>query len=188
MTRCSFALQSKAGAQPHNYDYEKRAISRRGRSTVKTAPGSYLRPWHDDETSRLSSGSDDGTCVPSRCLSLAKGQKRSRNFFFSQGLLKWTIAGRIDAVTLSCLETGAFQLILRVKSAFLSIASPPRLRTVKTQRVGRGKPSVSGDFFPQAKDVRRKCVYARAGACAAKAVLLPARSEVVVLFVCVCCM
>ena len=35
--------EEQTGAQPHDYDYEKRAISRRGRTTVCAAPGSYLR-------------------------------------------------------------------------------------------------------------------------------------------------
>lgn len=73
--------------------------------------------------------------------------ERSGNFF-AGGWWEWTIAGRIDAVTLSCLETGAFQLILRLKSAFLSIASPPpRIRNVKKNR-GRGgeNPASPGTF------------------------------------------
>ena len=97
-------------------------------------------------------------------------------FFFNLSQGVETIAGQIDAVTLSCLETGAFQLKLQKKSAYLSIASRP---TPPEDERG-GKPSISGDFFPQGRDVRRS--GARASACAAKAVLLPARSEFVYLF------
>ncbi len=61
-------------------------------------------------------------------------------FFFSQGVgVNDTIAGRIDAVTLSYLETGAFQLKLRMKSAFLSIAPPP-------PRDEEGNPASPGTF------------------------------------------
>ena len=72
----------QTSAQPHDYDYEKRAISARGPPTVKTARGSYLRPWRDGGTSRLSGGSVDGPCVPS----WASGKRqREWKIIFSQG-------------------------------------------------------------------------------------------------------
>jgi len=61
--------------------------------------------------------------------------------------------GGSTAVTLSCLETGAFHITLRVKSAFFVDRSPHALFKKEegdTQRL-RG-------LFPQPKDVRR-CLY-----------------------------
>ena len=70
--------EEQNGAQPHNYDYEKRTISRR---TVKPRQGSYLRPWQDGGTNRLSSVGPTMEPAFRPAPLKGKGKKRSGNFF-----------------------------------------------------------------------------------------------------------
>ena len=97
-------------------------------------------------------------------------------------MLEGTIAGQIDAVTLSCLETGAFQLKLRVKSAFVD-RSPPAVPVLKTSRE-RGETQRLRGLFPQPKYVRRMYL----GRCASECVCCesgssPSAVKIVCLFV-----
>ena len=107
------------------------------------------------------SGSDDGhlRCVPRQRKGRESGKIRRGGEKASAG------DQRRQPVVL---RDGRFPVVLRVKRACLSICSPPR--------AGRGTPRVSGDFIPRLEDARhREFVRVRGCACAAKAVVLPAR-------------
>jgi hypothetical protein len=117
-------------------------------------PGSYLRPWHDDGTSRLSSGSDDGTCVPSRAsLSNGKGEVKGVEIFAGDEDHRRADRRRNPVV----LRDGSFPINTSSEVGIFVDRSPRHL--LKNRGVG-GKPSVSGDFSRSLRTFDA-CVYVR---------------------------